>query len=190
VRVAATAGLLLYLVSFIVFGLYPLTYFGYVGVLLALALFGGGIVALDNLFFENKSSLLERYGALLIRVCYGFGLVYTAVSVKFLHPGLPMTVVQEYHLTQFHLLFPSDPLLVVFGAALAETTIGILIILGLRLRLTILISLFYLTLSLLFFREMLWPHLILFGISLGLLVNKNEVSLDTFLKNRLYRQRS
>ncbi len=49
------------------------------------------------------------------------------------------------------------------------------------MRLTILISLFYITLSLLFFRERVWPHLLLYGISFNLLVQPETFTIDHIL---------
>lgn len=177
------------LIAFIVFGFavlahgfYLMTYLNYLGELVVLLFFGSRYLSLDRIIFGLKKYFmkLQKYETAIIRVCYGIGFTFTAISVKFLHPQLTSTVVIEYNLTRFHWLFPQDPLLVVFGAGLAELIIGIFIIFGFELRLTVFITLIYLTLSLIYFRELVWPHLILYGISIDLMVDKERFTLDHF----------
>ncbi len=165
------------------YGIYLLTYSNYVGELLAILFFGLQYFSIDSLF-RTKQFLkkYEKYESLIVRVFFGFALLYTAITVKVLHPFLTYSVVVQYHLTQFHWLFPHDPLLVTFGAALSEIAIALFIILGFELRVTLGIFLFYLTLSLFYFGEVVWPHYILYGIAIYLLVSPNRYSLDAFLK--------
>jgi len=179
-EIAAIVALAIFAVAFAVFGSYLFTYFNYFGELLVLALFGMRKWSVDARLFGalKRWTHWEKYGTTIVRVCYGFALLFAGITVKFLHPELTMRVVNEWHLTQFHLLFPSDPLLVTLGGGLAEAAIGIFIIFGFEMRLTVLISLFYITLSLLYFRELVWPHLLLYGISLNLLVQPEVLTLD------------
>lgn len=169
-RIAAAASLIVFLIGFLSFGSYLITYFNYLGEFVALVLFGSA-------FIKDK----EKYQTLIVRICYGIALAFAAYNIKFLHSVLTIDVVKIYNLIQFHLLFPSDPLLVAFGAALAELAIGIFIILGFATRLTVLISLFYITLSLLYFQEAVWPHLMLYGISFNLLLSEEYFSLDNLV---------
>ena len=186
-RLAALAALIIFSLVAYHYHWYILTYLNYLGEIAVLLLFGSGKWSLDQLFFGSSSYLANwrKYETVIVRVCYGLALIYGAVSVKFLHPVLSLEVINNYHLTQFHWLFPSDPRLIVFGAALTELTIGLFILLGFQLRLTVLVTLFYITLSLLFFRELVWPHLLLYGISFNLLVQRNQFSLDGFLEKKL-----
>jgi hypothetical protein len=62
-----------------------------------------------------------------------------------------------------------------FGAGLAEILIGLFVILGFAMRWTIIISLAFITLSILYFQELLWPHFILYGISFSLLINSGDL---------------
>ncbi|HVW66745.1 MAG TPA: hypothetical protein VHA78_03345 [Candidatus Peribacteraceae bacterium] len=162
---------------------YILTYLNYFGEIVALILFGSRKYSIDRLIFGplRRFPTFREFESPIVRVCYGIALAYAAINIKFLHPELTVTVVNEYHLTQFHWLFPSDPLLVTFGAALSELVIGIFIILGFEVRLTVLISLFYITMSLLYFREVVWPHFLLYGISLNLIFNKEKFTIDNFV---------
>ncbi len=181
-EIAAAVCLAVFCIAAAYFQWYLLTYLNYLGELAALLLFGSRKFSLDALLQGplKRFPKLRTWETAIVRVCYGIALSYAAINIKFLHPHLTETVVTEYHLTQFHMLFPSDPLLVTFGAALAELTIGLFIILGFEIRLTVLISMFYITLSLLYFREAVWPHLLLYGISFNLLLASEAYTLDDF----------
>lgn len=182
-EIAAVLSLAVFVLGFITRGSYLITYFNYFGEFISLLFFGSRLFSFDRIIFGRLKRFVnfEQYEGTIIRVSYGIALSFAAISVKFFHPLLPLAVVKEYNLTQFHLLFPQDPLLLVLGAAICELAIGLFIILGFQTRLVVLISLFYITLSLLFFKEAVWPHLILYGISFNLLLNDGgKLSLDNF----------
>jgi uncharacterized membrane protein YphA (DoxX/SURF4 family) len=185
-ELAALIGIIIFVVSFFVFGPYVFTYLNYLGELIVLLLFGLRSYSFDKYLFGrlNRLQNLQKYATVIVRIFYGTALLYAAITVKLLHPDLTVLVVKTYNLTQFHLLFPSDPLLVTLGAGIVEAVIGIFIIVGFQMRLTVLISLFYITMSLLFFREMVWPHLLLYGISFNLLVQPETFTLDKLLFGR------
>ncbi len=185
-EVAALAGIVIFLISAFIFGPYMLNYTNYLGVFIVLALFGLRICSVDKYLFGplRRFKYFEKYESVIVRVMYGFALIYAAITVKLLHPGLTLDVINTWNLTQFHWLFPSDPLLVTFGAGIVESLMGLFILIGFEMRLTILISLFYITLSLLYFRELVWPHLLLYGISFSLLVKPETYAIDSLLFNR------
>lgn len=185
-ELAAFVALIIFSISFSVFGLYIVTYLNYLGEIVVLLLFGLRKWSVDGFIFGPKKRFLNliKYDATILRIFYGTALIFAAVTIKLLHPELTIEVVNHWNLTQFHWLFPSDPLLVTFGAALAEIAIGLFIIIGFEIRLTILVSLFYITLSLFFFRELVWPHLMLYGISFALLVQPETFTVDHLLSNR------
>lgn len=182
-EVAAFIGIIIFTESFFIFGPYIFTYLNYLGELVVLLLFGMRIFSLDKYIFGplHRFRSFEKYETLIVRIMYGLALIYAAITVKLLHPDLTVTVVNTWNLTEFHWLFPSDPLLVTFGAGIVEAVIGIFIIFGFEMRLTVLISLFYITLSLLYFRELVWPHLLLYGISFNLLVQPEVFTMDHLL---------
>ncbi|PIT98305.1 MAG: hypothetical protein COT71_01400 [Candidatus Andersenbacteria bacterium CG10_big_fil_rev_8_21_14_0_10_54_11] len=183
-ELAAAIGLLLYAGAAKIFGAYVLTYANYLGELIVLLLFGMRRWSLDAAVFGKLSRVreqYEKYESVIVRMLYGFALVFAGITVKFLHPDITIKVATDWHLTQFHWLFPSDSLLITFGAGLAEVAIGMFIILGFEMRLTVVISLFYITLSLLYFRELVWPHYLLYGISLNLLVQPETFTIDHVL---------
>jgi len=182
-EIAAFMGLVVFASGFYYFGSYFITYSNYLGELIVLLLFGMRVFSVDKYIFGRLGHLqsFEKYETLIVRVLYGVALIYAGITVKLLHPELTIEVINDWNLTQFHWLFPSDPLLVTFGAGVVETIIGLFIIFGFEMRLTILISLFYITLSLAYFRELVWPHLLLYGISFNLLVQPETFTLDHIL---------
>lgn len=181
-ELAALAGLVLFVGSFFIFGSYVFTYLNYFGELLVLLLFGMRVLSVDKYLFGplRRFQIFEKYETVIVRVAYGLALIYAAVTVKLLHPDLTISVVETWNLTQFHWLFPSDPLLITFGAGIVEMVIGLFIIFGFEMRLVVLVTLFYITLSLLYFRELVWPHLMLYGVSFSLLVQPEVLTLDHF----------
>lgn len=186
-EIAAAACIILFTAAHAVFGLYILTYANYLGELLTLLFFGMRRWSVDSRLFGPLGrwrARFEKYESTLVRIFYGFALIYAGITVKFLHPELTVKVATDWNLMQFHWLFPSDPLLITFGAGLSEVAIGLFIILGFEMRLAVLISLFYITMSLLYFREMVWPHLMLYGISFNLLVQPETFTLDHLLFKR------
>ena len=176
-ELAGLVGILIFFyVAFTNFNFYMVTYFNYLGELIVLFLFGLRYVSLDRLLFGTKLLVqkLEKYSYLetpIVRVMYGIALIYAGVSIKFLHQGLSVLVYNEYHLRQF---FHAPASFIASGAGLSEVLIGLFIILGLGQRLTIIVSLIFITLSLLYFRELVWPHFMLYGISLSLIINSAD----------------
>lgn len=189
-RWAAIVSLVIFTLGYFIYGSYLNTYLNYLGEIIVLALFGMRVWSVDRFLFGplKRFKKYEKYETTIVRLFYGAALIFAGVTVKFLHPDLTLEVVNNWHLTQFSWLFPSDPMLVVMGAGLAEIAIGILIMIGFEMRLAVVISLFYITLSLLYFRELVWPHLMLYGISLNLIVQPEVLTLDhlIFKKHRQY----
>lgn len=183
---AAAVLIVIYGLVVYTYGAYALTYLSYFGVFLGLLLFGAGRYSIDRHFSKDPAKHTSHTAdleALMIRVAYGLAFIYTAVSVKFLHPAVSLAVVNHYDLTQFHYLFPSDPILVVLGAGIVECVIGLALILGLQVRLIIFFSLFHMTLSLFYFGEAAWPHLVMYGVSAYLIYTNGGrlLSLDRFM---------
>ncbi|HSX25180.1 MAG TPA: DoxX family membrane protein, partial [Candidatus Andersenbacteria bacterium] len=102
---------------------------------------------------------------LILRILFGTALIYASMYAKFLHSDLALDTVNDYHLTQF---FPFTPLFLVLGAFLIETLIGLAFMLGFAIRFFALFFLTFLTMSILFFGESVWPHAILFGVAIVL----------------------
>lgn len=148
---AAALALLIFAAATFQYGLYTLTYLNY---------FGEIILALFLL-----KPRLEAYAFLVLRICFGASIAFAAIYGKFLHSNLALSTIQQYHLTNF---FHFDPLFIVLGALIIEVLIGVFFIIGFEVRHTALFFLFWLLLSLLYFGEAVWPHIILAGVSVAL----------------------
>lgn len=99
-----------------------------------------------------------------MRVLFGVALIYTSFYAKILHSDLALLTVQKYDLTRY---LHFEPHFLVVGAACVEIVIGLFFVLGIEIRFTSLFLLFWLTQSLLFFGEVVWPHIILIGIPIA-----------------------
>ncbi len=191
--IAAAIGLLSIGLAASTYGAYIFTYLNYVAELFVLLVLGAQHFSVDRWlkWFTPWWKKLIPYEATIVRVGYGLALMYAAVNVKLLHPMLTVMVVRQYNLTQFHWLFPPDPLLITLGAAITEFMIGFLIAIGLQVRFVTIVTLFYITLSLAFFREAVWPHFLLYGIGLALLIHGGgKLTLDEWFDGLIMRSSS
>jgi len=189
-RYVAGAMIFVYLYAALMMGAYILTYANYFGEFGLLAILGSGRWSLDSILNSHTSKTLQyfahRFEHLafpLMRILFGFSIIFAAIYAKFIHSQLALDVVTEYHLTDY---FHFEPLFIVLGALIIETLAGLMMVLGIGIRWTGLFLLFWLTLSLLYFGESVWPHLILFGLGLALFFHGyDRYSLEgQFLKRR------
>ncbi len=176
VRTVAALSLAVYAYAASVLGWYILTYADHLGSYLLLLALGAGSWSLENLLHRGHLPHSARrylqpfvpFAFPVMRVLFGFGLVFAAVYAKFIHSQLALDVVSQYHLTTY---FPFDPLFIVLGALIIESAAGLMMLLGIEIRWTALFLVFWLTLSLLYFQEAVWPHLILFGLGIALFLH-------------------
>lgn len=184
VEIAAFLGLCVFLYMTKFYGLYMITYVNYLGELLVLFFFGSRFLSCDRYFFGKKAwfAKLEKLRGLevpIVRILYGIALIYAGWSVKFQHQELSIMVYNQYHLKDF---FHASAQFIASGAGVSEIAIGLFILLGFAMRLTVLISLIFITLSIFYFREMLWPHFMLYGISFSLLINAGDrYTIDRYM---------
>ena len=172
-RHVAAILLVLYLFAAKEGGWYLLTYASYLGMFLFLLILGSGIWSVERTYGLKTlphmvSRFMHRFDHFafpLMRMLFGIGVVYASVYAKFLHSQLALDVVTQYHLTNY---FPFDPLFIVLGALIIEFLAGLFLIIGFEIRWTCLFLLFWLTLSLFYFGEAVWPHLVLFGLGLAI----------------------
>lgn len=162
-RPATLLALLVFVLSIAQYGTYMLTYINYVGEMLIVLLLGGGLFALER--GKKISKRIESYAFLVLRVTFGISVAFAAIYAKFLHSNLALETVMQYNLTNF---FPFDPLFIVLGAGIIEVLIGLFFIIGFEIRHTALFFMFWIFLSLLYFGEAVWPHLILIGVNIAL----------------------
>lgn len=184
-EIAALIATCLFFASFFVFGPYISVYLNYLGELLVLLFFGMRVFSLDEHIFgplRKKLQHFEKYETLIVRIFYGLALVYTAITVKILNSELAVSLISNWDLSQLQWILPNDPLLIALGAGIIEIIIGMFIIVGFEMRLTTLISLVYITLSVIFFKQLVGLHtLLLYGISISLLVQPEKFTIDHLL---------
>lgn len=181
--------LFVFALSVFAFGIYQVTYINYLGELLVLLVLGGESLSIDRFLFKRKSKsviLLEsfghKYADTILRVTFGISLIYAAIYVKFLHPELSIDVIRSYNLQR---VFPFDPSFTVLAAGCVESIIGILFIVGFSLRWNIIFFIGFVTASLLFFGESVWPHFILYGIAIAIFIyGYDKYTLQNQLKMR------
>lgn len=174
-----------WLLIFVDQGWYTLTYLNYLGEALALLLIRRQNISLDALLFKkpSKTTNYSQWAMPIARILFGLALVYAAINVKFVTAKLSLDVVNQYHLTHY---FHFDPLFVVLGAGLVEILMAGLFMLGLLQRLNALAFMTFITLSLLYFKEAVWPHYLLLGLAAGIFLHKpDRLALD----GRLFKRR-
>jgi len=188
IRESTFVALVLYLVAVIMFHTYMLTYINYLGEIVLNMFLGGGLWSLDKYFGHGQgislAKKLEPYAFPILRVLFGVALIYASWYAKLFHSLLALNVVTQYHLTNY---FHFAPLFIVLGAMIVETLFGLFYVLGFEVRFTALFFSGFLILSLCFFGEVVWPHLILLGVNLVFLLHgydKYSLTGRFFEKNR------
>ncbi|MDE2040953.1 MAG: DoxX family protein [Patescibacteria group bacterium] len=173
-RLVSVVALVVYAYAVLMYGTYMLTYLNYLGEIILFIILGGGIWSVDSAlpFFRTTSRRLKRFGRRLekysffiLRLCFGTALFYASFYAKFLHSNLALDTVNDYHLTNY---FHFTPLFLVLGAFLIEALLGLCFAAGFEIRFAALFFTFFLTLSIMFFGEAVWPHIILFGVNIAL----------------------
>lgn len=183
-ELAALIGLTIFIYVMFTFHAYMLTYANYFGELLVLLLFGSRFLSVDSWLFGKHAwnidlEKLRNLEIPIVRMLYGTALIYAGWTIKFIHQSLTIEVYNQYHLANF---FHASASFIAAGAGLSEITIGLFILIGFAQRFTTLISLCFITLSILYFREMLWPHFMLYGISFSIIINSaDKFTLDRYL---------
>ena len=182
----------IYAYAGLVYGWYIFTYTDHLGVYLLLLIVGGGTLSLDRTLPTLGSigeALLEKYRPYafpILRTLFGFGIMFASVYAKYLHSELALQVVVQYNLTNY---FPFDPMFIVLGALIIEFLAGLMLVLGVAIRWTSLFLLFWLTLSLLYFQEAVWPHIILFGLGISIfLYGYDQFSLEMRWMKKRHRE--
>jgi uncharacterized membrane protein YphA (DoxX/SURF4 family) len=154
---------------------------------------GGGRWSLDKAssiaraieaLFEGLPKVFEKYGFLFLRVLFGGALFFASFYAKFIHSNLALQTVNDYHLTNY---FPFTPLFLVLGAFIIEAVMGLCFAIGFEVRFMAIFFTIFLTMSILFFGESVWPHIILFGVNLTLFAHgydKYTVEMALFQRKR------
>ncbi|QQR50509.1 hypothetical protein IPF86_01130 [Candidatus Nomurabacteria bacterium] len=164
---------LLFLYMFSKKGIYMVSYFTYLGEATVLVIFGGAYRIYSkptswSVMLTQMAAHIRPYSFLIMRILFGVSLMFASCYAKFLHGTLALDTVAKYNLTNY---FPFDPMFLVFGAFALELLIGLFFMIGFEIRFTSLFFLSFLTMSLLFFGEAVWPHLILIGTAIATFVH-------------------
>ena len=174
-RLAAIPVLFVYLLGVVHWGFYMLNYANYLGEIFFAIILGGGYLSTDKgkmggipNTWRRRVRQFEPYAFPILRVLFGISIVFAAVYAKFLHSELALDTISLFNLTA---VFPFEPLFIVLGAFIVESLIGLFFIFGFEIRWTSIFFLFWLILSLVYFGEAVWPHLVLIGLNLTFLLH-------------------
>lgn len=172
-RVAGLAGLAIFAFGVFSHGTYMFTYLNYFTEFLVLILVGGHKFAAahekpvwwnisDDLnYLSNK---FGEFSFFILRIGFGASLIFSSVYAKIYHNQLAIAVVTESGLDK---VFGMPAEFIVFGAALIEILLGLFFLLGIEIRFNAIVINVFLTLSLIYFGESVWPHIILIGIPIA-----------------------
>jgi uncharacterized membrane protein YphA (DoxX/SURF4 family) len=193
-RLAGLVGILIYILAFLDVGHYMINYINYFGEAVVMAVEGGGVLALDIILkkkrhyfrehFNRLYSRLEEWGSRysfpIFRMTFGFALLYAAISVKFLHSIVTYNVVVTYNLNKG--VIGPELFTLIFG--ILEVTIALMVIFGVLVREATIATAFVLTSSILYFGEIVWPHIILGALCIGIFLHGDD---RLCISNWLYR---
>lgn len=193
VRISSLIAITLYLYAITHYGIYMLTYANYLGEMLLSLILGAGPYSVETLLLSKKritgglasrfTYFAEKYSFFTLRVLFGLAIFYASYYAKYIHSNLAIDTVTQYHLTDY---FRFDPLFVVLGAFIVEAIIGIFFIIGFEVRFTALVFLAFISVSLFYFGEAVWPHMVLIGINIVIILH----GYDEFtIENKLFRRK-
>ncbi|NCN52260.1 DoxX family membrane protein [Candidatus Parcubacteria bacterium] len=196
-RVAAIIAGLIFLWQVSISGEYMFTYANYAGELILLIILGAHKFAYHHKGHDVRRAprallrlkeILTPYTFLILRVAFGASLLYASIYAKIIHNELALAVAATPlagHATSLASVFGFSPEFLVLGAAIVEIVIGTFFILGIEIRFTSLFLLFWLSLSLWYFGEVVWPHIVLIGIPIAFIFyGYDKYSLEGFFFKR------
>jgi uncharacterized membrane protein YphA (DoxX/SURF4 family) len=198
-RLAATVAFIMYGIAIWFHGIYMLTYINYLGEIIVLLAVGAHNLSIDNYLSKKKRLPTKRWPVVrkiadylapksfaIIRVCFGISLIFASAYAKIVYNNLGLSTVIKYHLDT---ILGFEPHFLVLGAAIVEILIGTFIIFGIEIRFASLFFEFWLMLSLWFFGEVVWPHIILIGIPIALIMyGYDDYSLEGhFFRKKKYK---
>jgi len=170
VRLAAVAALVLFSIAVYFHGIYMLTYTNYLGEIIVLLILGHHRGETRHYNESALAKFFAPYSFALLRVAFGISLLYASFYAKILHNNLALQVAtlplagHKYGVAHY---LGFEPHFLVLGAAIIEIVIAMFFILGIEVRWTSIFLLFWLSLSLSYFGEVVWPHVILIGIPIA-----------------------
>jgi uncharacterized membrane protein YphA (DoxX/SURF4 family) len=182
-RAAALVALAMYLFGVYLHGAYMLTYLNYLGEFIVLLIVGSHRASVHSLlhwserFHRSYHVIVDRMSDLafpILRATFGISLIYASAYAKIFHNDLALQVASlplAGHAYPVAHYLGFEPHFLVLGAAIIEIIIGLFFIFGIEIRFTSLFLLVWLSLSLWYFGESVWPHIILIGIPIALIMH-------------------
>jgi uncharacterized membrane protein YphA (DoxX/SURF4 family) len=174
-RIAAVLLMIVFAGSLPHYGTYMLTYANYLGEMFVTLIVGNSSLALDRFFhhryphvFHSMLLWCEARAFIILRMTFGISLIFASVYAKFLHAQLALDTVTRYGLDH---VFPFQAPFIVLGAFAIEVLLGLFFLFGIEIRFASLFLLFWLSLSLLYFGEAVWPHIILAGVAIAIFMH-------------------
>lgn len=196
-RFSALVAFFLFLTATWHAGSYMLTYTNYIGEIVVLFIIGAHRFGIDRFRHARKTKVsmfdafekkFSSYSFLVLRVAFGISLLYASLYAKFFHNDLALQVASlplAGHAHSLAFYFGLEPHFLVLGAGIIEIVIALFFILGIEIRFTALFIEFWLALSLWYFGETVWPHIILIGIPLAFIFyGYDRYSLEGFFFKR------
>lgn len=187
-RSAALVALVLFTIAVWYHGIYMLTYTNYLGEIIVLLILGAHHGTSAKAGESKLAKAFAPYSFLILRVCFGISLFYASFYAKILHNDLALQVASlplAGHAQSIAAALGFEPHFLVLGAAIIEILIALFFIFGIEIRFTALFLLFWLSLSLWWFGEVVWPHIILIGIPLAFICyGYDKYSLEGWLFKR------
>ncbi|MEJ0054076.1 MAG: hypothetical protein WDN10_05160 [bacterium] len=185
VRFAALVALLFFAYAAYRNGIYMLTYANYLGEILVLLILGSHHGASPKVWLKGEFGKLEHmyvrfakklapYSFAVLRICFGISLLYSSLYAKILHNNLALTVANlplPGRVISVAGALGFEPHFLVLGAAIIEIVLALFFIFGIELLFTSFFLLFWLMLSLLYFGEAVWPHIILIGLPIAFILS-------------------
>ncbi len=167
-----------------------LNYVDVVGIAIFIGMLGRGALSLDRRLgtAQPTSADRRRLAVGILRIVLGATLILLGLQ-KFFLPELPMGVLQNYADQIYQpiaRLTGASPEAYVFAASVVETTVGVVVLMGVFTRLWILIVTILFAITAAIFKAELLGHLPLVGVAVVLLVEgAGGLRLDSLLQNRM-----
>ncbi|MDB5237786.1 MAG: hypothetical protein JWM46_56 [Candidatus Kaiserbacteria bacterium] len=174
-RAASALLIIVFAASLPHYGSYMFTYANYLGEMFITLTLGNASFAIDRYFhhryphvFHTLLLWCEERAFVILRVSFGISLIFASVYAKYIHAQLALDTVTRYGLDT---VFPFQAPFIVLGAFAIEVLLGLFFLFGIEIRFASLFLLFWLSLSLLYFGEAVWPHIILAGVAIAIFMH-------------------
>lgn len=159
---AAFAALVLFLTA-VFQDWYVLGNLDFAAIALALLILDNERPGIDDIIgMPNMSPIrsLKAFVPLILRIGVGGAMIFLALFEKVFNPRMSEDIVVNFGLID---VIPVSPEMWVLSAGVIELAIGILILVGLRVRFIATVAFVVLGLSFFYFNEAVWSHITLFG---------------------------